>query len=291
MSRSLVTLRVAELSDAPALAELWTDCHAAGRPADHIGDLELIIKAASASPEQRVVVAEYDGVLAGAVLLRVATLTAPQPGARPCRRSRRTCSPSSAGAGIGQALMECAVAFAEEIGIGHITTAAVVRAPATPTGSWPGSRSARTPTQRVAPTHAVRAKLAAARPATASHQRPPAHPGAGRPALDEADPGRPLGRRYFPIFSASTSAQVIREVQTRLPRSSVIDHLERRDRAAEVERRRDAGDHAGRGGAVVGGVDVDADATACRGLGVQAAGRPSPRVSASTTDAPPWSSP
>jgi ribosomal protein S18 acetylase RimI-like enzyme len=159
-------MRVAELTDAPALAELWSD---AMRRADHrdlIGDLELIIKAAAASPEQRVVVAEYDGVLAGAVLLRVATLTAlnldptvqaVSPHVFPQFRRR----------GIGQALMETAVAFAEEIGIGHVTTAASA-----------GSRDANRfmarlalgphATLRVAPTHAVRAKLTAQRPATAS---------------------------------------------------------------------------------------------------------------------------
>ena len=69
--------------------------------------------------------------------------------------------------GIGQALMECAVAFAEEIGVGHITTAAS-------SGSRDANRfMARLAlgplaTQRVAPTHVVRAKLDALRPAMAS---------------------------------------------------------------------------------------------------------------------------
>ncbi len=123
MSRSLVTMRVAELGDAPRLAELWTDAMRRADLHDHIGDLELIIKAASASPEQRLIVAECDGELAGAVLLRVCTLTslnleptvqAISPHVFPQFRRR----------GIGQSLMECAVSFAEEIGIGHITTAA-----------------------------------------------------------------------------------------------------------------------------------------------------------------------
>ena len=166
MSRSLVTMRVAELGDAPALAELWTDAMRRADLRDLIGDLELIIKAASDSPEQRVVVAEHDGAVAGAVLLRVATLTALNleptvqaisPHVFPQFRRR----------GIGQALMECAVAFAEEIGVGHITTAAS-------SGSRDANRfMARLAlgphaTQRVAPTHAVRAKLTAARPATAT---------------------------------------------------------------------------------------------------------------------------
>ena len=53
MSRSLLTLRVAEPSDASALADLWAD---ALRRADHrelVADVEMIIKTASASPEQR----------------------------------------------------------------------------------------------------------------------------------------------------------------------------------------------------------------------------------------------
>jgi GNAT superfamily N-acetyltransferase len=159
-------MRAAELCDAPALAELWSDAMRRADPRDHICDLELIIKAASASPEQRVVVADCDGELAGAVLLRVATLSslnleptvqAVSPHVFPQFRRR----------GIGQALMECAVAFAEEIGIGSITTAAS-------SGSRDANRfMARLAlgplaTQRVAPTHAVRAKLEALRPATAS---------------------------------------------------------------------------------------------------------------------------
>ncbi len=220
MSRSLVTMRVAELSDAPALAELWTSAMRRADLRDHIGDLELIIKAASASPEQRVVVAEYDGVLAGAVLLRVATLTglnleptvqAISPHVFPQFRRR----------GIGQALMECAVAFAEEIGIGHITTAASSGlSRRQPVHGQARPRPARHAAGRAHPRRPGQAHRRA--PGDRHHQRSPPHPRAGRPAFDEADPGRPLGRRYFPIFSASTSAQVIREVQTRLPRSSVI---------------------------------------------------------------------
>lgn len=166
MGRSLVTMRIAELSDAPALAELWSDAMRRADVRDHIGDLELIIKAASASPEQRVVVAEHDGALAGAVLLRVGTLTglnlepavqAISPHVLPQFRRR----------GIGQALMECAVEFAEEIGVAHITTAAS-------SGSRDANRfMARLAlgpqsTQRVAPVHAVRAKLTARHPVAAT---------------------------------------------------------------------------------------------------------------------------
>ena len=71
----MVALRRAELSDAPLLAALWGDDVRRADVQDQIADLELIIKAASASAEQRLVVADYDGELAGAVLLRVSTVT------------------------------------------------------------------------------------------------------------------------------------------------------------------------------------------------------------------------
>jgi ribosomal protein S18 acetylase RimI-like enzyme len=166
MSRSLVTMRVAELSDAPALAELWADALRRADQHDHVSDVELIIKGAGASSEQRVVVAEYDGALAGAVLVRVATLTplnleptvqAVSPHVFPQFRRR----------GIGQALMESAVAYAEEIGVGHVATAA---ASASRDANRFMARLAFGPhaTLRAAPTHVVRAKLTAQRPATAT---------------------------------------------------------------------------------------------------------------------------
>jgi ribosomal protein S18 acetylase RimI-like enzyme len=169
MSRSLVTMRVAERTDAPALAELWADALRRGDQHEHLADLELIIKTASASPEQRLVVAEYDGELAGAVLLRVATLTplnldptvqAVSPHVFPQFRRR----------GIGSALMESAVAFAEEIGVGHVATAAS-------SGSRDANRFmarlafARHATLRVAPTHVARAKMTAQHPAASSNGR------------------------------------------------------------------------------------------------------------------------
>ncbi|WP_227463515.1 GNAT family N-acetyltransferase [Nocardioides lijunqiniae] len=162
MSRSLVSLRCAELSDAPSLAELWCDGLRRADPHEQVADLELVIKGATASPEQRMLVAEYDGALAGAILLRVATLSAINleqivqaisPHVFPQYRRH----------GIGRALMESAVAFAEELGIAHVATAAT-------SGSRDANRfMARLAlgpyaTLRLAPTVAVRAKLTAQRP-------------------------------------------------------------------------------------------------------------------------------
>ena len=55
MTRSLVTLRAAEISDAPFLAELWSGALRRAEPQEHVADLEQIIKTAATSPEQRLV--------------------------------------------------------------------------------------------------------------------------------------------------------------------------------------------------------------------------------------------
>ena len=75
MSRTPVSLREATVDDAPFLAELWHEATRKAGRQDQVADLEIIIKAAAASAEQRLVIAEYDGEPAGAVLLRVDTLS------------------------------------------------------------------------------------------------------------------------------------------------------------------------------------------------------------------------
>ncbi|MCW2851187.1 MAG: GCN5-related N-acetyltransferase [Nocardioides sp.] len=169
MSRSLVSLRCADLSDAPLLAELWCDALRRADPHEQVADLELVIKTATASPEQRMLVAEYDGALAGAILLRVATLSAIN-----LEQTVQAISPhvfpQYRRHGIGRALMESAVAFAEELGIAHVAT-----------GATSGSRDANRfmarlalgpyVTVRLAPTVAVRTKLTAQRPALAGNGR------------------------------------------------------------------------------------------------------------------------
>ena len=158
MTRSQVSLRPATTADAPDLAELWTDVlRRAGRE-DQVADLEAVIAGATEAGDQRIVVAEYDGVLAGAVHLEATTMSAlnREPVVRALSphvlpRFRRH--------GIGSALMDAAVAWAEELGIGHVATAAVA-----------GSRDANRfmarlalgpyAVLRVAPTHGVRTRLA-----------------------------------------------------------------------------------------------------------------------------------
>ena len=85
----------------------------------------VIVKEAAESPEQRLLVAEYDGEPAGAVLLRVTPMT-PLNLEPTVQALSPHVTPSYRGKGIGSALMEAAVLWAEELGIGHITTAAAV---------------------------------------------------------------------------------------------------------------------------------------------------------------------
>ncbi len=155
-------MRSAELTDAPLLADLWGDALRRVDPQDQVADLELLIKAAVASPEQRLVVAEYDGELAGAVFLRLTTLTAVN--LEPVVEAVSPhVFPQFRRHGIGSSLVECAVTFAEELGVGHVMTAA---------GS--GSRDANRfmarlglgplAVTRVAAASAVRAKVNAQRP-------------------------------------------------------------------------------------------------------------------------------
>jgi len=163
MTRSLVALRGAMPSDAPLLAELWTEVLRRADHAEQVADVVAIIESAAASGDERLVVAEYDGEVAGAVHLRITTMTplnlepvvlAVSPHVFPQYRRH----------GVGRALMDSAVSFAEEHGIGHVATAASA-----------GSRDANRfmarlslgpqAVLRVASTHAVRAKLTAQRPA------------------------------------------------------------------------------------------------------------------------------
>ena len=161
MIRSLVSLRSALPSDAPALAELWSDVLRKGDAAERIADLVQVIETAAESPIERLVVAEYDGEVAGAVHLRHTTMSpinleplvqAISPHVFPQFRRR----------GVGRALMEAAVSYAEEIGVSHVATAAA-------SGSRDANRfMARLAlgpqaVLRVAATHVVRSKLNAQR--------------------------------------------------------------------------------------------------------------------------------
>lgn len=171
MTRSLVTLRPATAADAPYLAELWADVMRKVGPEDQVGDIQAVLARVEASADERMVVAEYDGEFAGAVVLEATTLSALN--LEPVVRALSPhVLPRMRRHGVGSALMDAAVAWAEELGIGHVATAAV-------SGSRDANRfMARIAlgpyaVLRVAPTHAVRARLTA-------HRRPVAGATGGR---------------------------------------------------------------------------------------------------------------
>ncbi|MEO6510095.1 MAG: GNAT family N-acetyltransferase [Nocardioides sp.] len=154
-------LRDAAVTDAPRLAQLWSDVIRRGDEAEHVADMVRVVEMARDDAEQRVVVAEYDGDLAGAVHLRLVTIT-PLNLDLSVQVMSPTVFPDYRRHGVGRALMDAAVTFAEECGAGHVSAAAA-------SGSRDANRfMARlalgpTATLRIAPTTAVRAKLAAQR--------------------------------------------------------------------------------------------------------------------------------
>ncbi|MGB0101647.1 MAG: GNAT family N-acetyltransferase [Nocardioides sp.] len=170
MNRSLVSLREGALEDAPLLAELWADVLRRTGPEDQVADLQIVLVRVGATDSERILVAEYDGEFAGAVHLELATMSALNQ--EPVVRALSPhVLPRFQRHGIGSALMDAAVSWAEELGVGHVATAAVA-------GSRDSNRfMARIAlgpyaVLRVATTHAVRSRLT-------SHRRS-AHPSGGR---------------------------------------------------------------------------------------------------------------
>lgn len=122
MSRTPLVTRVACREDAPALAELWSDVLRRTDRSEQVADLELVIKQAAVSPEQRLVVVDYEGELAGAVFLRLSTLSPIN--LEPCVQSvQARVLPHVRRHGVGRALMDAATTFAEENGLLNVTTA------------------------------------------------------------------------------------------------------------------------------------------------------------------------
>lgn len=169
MSRTPVTVRAAVADDLPALRELWSDILRRGSADEQLADLRTVLDAAERDAAQSVVVAEYDGEVAGAIHLSAATLTplnlepavlAVSPHVLPQFRRH----------GVGSALIEAAVRFAEAHGIATVSTAAVS---SSRDANRFMARLSFTPqaTLRAATTTAVRAKLASRRSAGRSATR------------------------------------------------------------------------------------------------------------------------
>jgi ribosomal protein S18 acetylase RimI-like enzyme len=163
MSRTPVTVRAAVADDLPVLRELWSDILRRGSVEDQLADVRRVLVEVQAHADQAIMVAEYDGEVAGAVHLSATTLTplnleptvqAVSPHVLPQFRRR----------GVGSALIEAAVRFAEAQGIGTISTAAVA---SSRDANRFMARLSFTPqaTLRAATTVGVRAKLSGRRSA------------------------------------------------------------------------------------------------------------------------------
>ncbi|HEY9564230.1 MAG TPA: GNAT family N-acetyltransferase [Nocardioides sp.] len=170
MSRTAATLRGATTDDAAALVGLWSDLLRRGTPSDLLEEMKEVIGRIAKNPAEQIVIADCDGAVAGAVILRTSPLTpfnsevavqAISPHVAPAFRRR----------GIGHQLMEAAVQHAEEQGVGHVAAASLSNSRDAHRFL---ARMALAPQAvlRIAPTHVVRTKLSGRRPTSAPHRQP-----------------------------------------------------------------------------------------------------------------------
>jgi predicted N-acetyltransferase YhbS len=159
--RPSITLRTAEMADAPALAEVWVEHLRRGEAQEQLHDVIAVLERADGDPNERVVIAEYDGEVAGAVHLRATTVSSLN-----LEPVVQALSPAVVSKhrrhGIGRMLMEAAVVFAEERGVGYVGTA--VAAGARDANRFM-ARLALSPaaTLRIGPTALFRARIDATR--------------------------------------------------------------------------------------------------------------------------------
>ncbi len=185
MSRTPVNVRAAEAADATVLRDLWTEILRRGTPDEQLADVRGVIADCEGREDRRIAVAEFDGQVAGAVLLEATTLSplnleptvlAISPHVLPAFRRR----------GVGTALMDAATRFAETQGVGTVATAAMVNS--RDTNRFMARLSfASQATLRASTTSAVRAKLSARRSAT--RQRGSRH-------IDKVLAARRVGREH-----------------------------------------------------------------------------------------------
>lgn len=158
MSRVPVTVREARADDALFLLGIWQDALRMADGPEQLGDLETIIEGAQGTPDQRLLIAECDAEAVGAVFMR-ATTFGPLNLEPTVQVFAPHVTPSFRRRGVGRLLMESAVAFAEERGIGTIVAAANA-------GGRDGNRFlarlglGSQAVMRVAPTAVVRSRLA-----------------------------------------------------------------------------------------------------------------------------------
>lgn len=162
---SPLVLRDAVPEDAPDLADLWR--HSL-RSEDCDLDVVHLIDKGQGDLDMRIVVAEYGGEFAGAVLLQVATVS-PLNLTPVVHIVSPTVLVDHRRRGVGRALVEAGVAFAEEHDVPQVSTASL-------STSRDANRFmarlglATRASLRIAPTSAVRARITAMRPTMARAQ-------------------------------------------------------------------------------------------------------------------------
>lgn len=125
--RSQVVLRAAKDSDVEALLELWEDVVRRGDRETQLRDISGVLERSSAEPRERIMVAELDDRVVGAVHLSATTIT-PINLEPVVQMISPHVLPEYRRHGVGTVLVEAAVSFAEELGIGHIGTAVMAGA-------------------------------------------------------------------------------------------------------------------------------------------------------------------
>ena len=123
MTRATISVRDASEADTPVLARLWHDALRPGTAEEQAGDLLAVLAATATEPRERLVVVECDGLVAGAAFLQAGTVSALNldpvvhlVSTQVLEEFRRH--------GAGTALVEAAVAFAEQLGIAHVAVGA-----------------------------------------------------------------------------------------------------------------------------------------------------------------------
>lgn len=124
MSRASVQLRLAVPTDAVVLRELWSDVLRPTTREEQVADVVAILESTALDPDARVVVAEIDGQVLGAVHLRVGVVSTLNL-ERMVQVFAPHVMPGHHRRGVGTALMEAATVFAEERGIGLVGAAAL----------------------------------------------------------------------------------------------------------------------------------------------------------------------
>ncbi len=126
MSRSAVSVRSVRVEDAPELQSLWAEF--SRRPArgdEGVEEVAQAIRQALAADDTRIVVAEVAGEFAGAVHLGIRPI-GPMTSECAVHASHLRVVPELRRRGVGRVLVEAAVAWAEERGLGHVAATSVM---------------------------------------------------------------------------------------------------------------------------------------------------------------------